>query len=86
MFNQLWTAHLQTEEEKQRFINQVKGSKEVLVRLRDMITEKMNELETTERSMKAYDNPNWSHLQAHKNGYMGAMKIIKNILPQDQEN
>jgi len=84
-FNNIWTAHLQTEEEKTRFINQLRGSREVLDRLRQLIEMKETELGKAERNISVYDSPNWSHLQAHRNGYANAMAITKNLITQDQE-
>jgi hypothetical protein len=84
--NQYWTAHLQDPEEKQRFINQVAGSKEVLERLRDIIQVKEQELGEAERSQKAYGVPNWDYLQAHRNGYSQGLSAIKKFLTPDQES
>lgn len=83
--NQIWTAHLQTPEEKQRFINQLRGSSEVLERLNQLIEMKQNELGAAERNISVYQSPNWAYLQAHRNGYSNAMSIIKNLLTSDQE-
>lgn len=80
MFNQYWTAHLQTDDEKQRFINQLQGAREILERLTQLIEEKERDLGSSERTIKVYENPNWAFLQAHKNGYASAMKIIKQLL------
>ena len=81
----MWTAHLQTDEEKQRFRNQLYGSREVLERLSKLVETKENELGAAERNQSAYENPNWAYLQAHRNGYASAMKVIKNLLTLDQQ-
>lgn len=83
--NQYWTAHLQTDEEKQRFINQLYGARDVLERLQHLIEMKEYDLGAAERSIKAYETPSWAFLQAHKNGYASAMKVIKNLITLDQE-
>jgi hypothetical protein len=81
----IWTAHLQTEEEKLRFKNQLHGSREVFERLTQLVEQKENELGAAERNQSAYENPSWAYLQAHRNGYASAMKVIKNLLTSDQE-
>jgi len=83
--NQIWTAHLQTPEEKQRFINQLRGSSEVFERLSQLIEMKQKELGAAERNISAYENPNWAYLQAHRNGYASASTVIKNLLTLDQQ-
>lgn len=85
MYNKIWTAHLQTDEDKQRFLNQLHGSRDVTDRLLDLIDAKTKELGSTERNIKVYDNPNWAYQQAHRNGYYTAMSSIKNLLTLDQE-
>lgn len=78
--NKMWTAHLQTEEEKQRFANQIYGAREVLARLRDIIDQKEIDLAGSERSKEQYENPNWPFLQAHRNGYASMLTAVKNLL------
>jgi len=81
----MWTAHLQTDEEKQRFRNQLYGSREVLERLFKLVETKENELGAAERNQSAYENPNWAYLQAHRNGYASFAKAMKNLLTLDQQ-
>lgn len=85
MYTDAWTSHLKTDEEKKRFVFQMHGASEVLERLQGLIDLKMKELETSERSIKAYASPDWSHLQAHKNGYASALTVLKNLLNLDQQ-
>jgi len=75
----IWTKNLKTPAEQDNFNNQV------LERLRDLLDEKTSELEATELTLKAYDNPNWAYQQAHKNGYKGAMKYLKDLINLDQQ-
>lgn len=84
--NQYWTSHLDTPEEKQRFINQLHGSKEVLDRLLQLISMQEATLGQSERSIKAYESPSWPFLQAHRNGYSSAMNAIKTLLTLDHQN
>ncbi len=84
--NQYWTSHLTTDEEKEQFANQIRGSRMVLVRLNQLI--QMQEMENTkgERSLKAYDSPSWPFLQAHRNGYAAAMNTVKQLITLDHQN
>jgi hypothetical protein len=81
----IWTKNLKTPQEQDNFNNQVLGARPVLERLRDLLDEKTSELEATELTLKAYDNPNWAYQQAHKNGYKGAMKYLKDLINLDQQ-
>lgn len=83
----IWTQHLETAEDKARFLGAVEGAQPVLEVLAELIYRKQTELERSEKSLKSYDNPNWSHKQAHLNGYDSACDAIINILtsrPKEQ--
>lgn len=81
----VWTKNLKTKEEQDNFNNQVLGARPVLERLTDMLDEKLTELERTQLTLKAYDNPNWAYQQAHKNGYAGALTYLKDLINLDQQ-
>lgn len=81
----VWTKNLKTEEEKENFTNQLIGARPVLQRLSDLLTEKEAELDRSERSQKAYENPNWAYLQAHRNGCAGMLQSIKDLINLDQQ-
>jgi hypothetical protein len=81
----VWTKNLKTKEEQDNFNNQVLGARPVLERLRDLIDEKLQGLDGTELTLKAYDNPNWAYQQAHKNGYKGALSLLKELINLDQQ-
>ena len=81
----VWTKNLQTQEEKDNFNNQLLGARPVLERLAELLNEKEVELDRSERSLKAYDNPNWSHLQAHKNGCASMLQSVRELINLDQQ-
>ena len=76
-----WTKHLKAEE-KERFRNSVYGSKTVLDRLDDLLSEYEQDLEKTEVD---YNSPNWDYRQADANGYRRCLKKIKQLITLDQE-
>lgn len=80
-----WTKNLKTPEEQDNFTNQLLGARPVLERLTDLLTEKEVELDRSERTQKAYENPNWAYLQAHRNGYAGALQAIKELINLDHQ-
>lgn len=80
-----WTAHLQTDDEKKRFINQMYGAREVFERLYTLIAQKEKELGMAERSKDAYENPNWAYLQAHRNGCAQQLNAIKKLVTLDHQ-
>ena len=81
----VWTKNLRTEEEKDNFNNQLLGARPVLERLTELLNEKEVELDRSERSVKAYDNPNWAYLQAHKNGCASMLQSVKELINLDQQ-
>ena len=79
-----WSSHL-PKEEQDRFQNIVRHSSQVLERLKDIIEEAEQQLENSELTIEAYNNPSWSHKQAHKNGLKQAYRNIKKIITLDQK-
>lgn len=81
----VWTKNLKTEEEKENFNNQLLGARPVLERLYQLLDEKEVELDRSERNLKAYENPNWAYLQAHKNGCASMLQSVKELINLDQQ-
>ena len=81
----VWTKNLKTPEEQENFNNQLLGARPVLQRLNELLDEKEKELDRSERSQKAYENPNWAYLQAHRNGCAGMLQSIKELINLDQQ-
>jgi len=81
----VWTKNLKTEEEQDNFNNLLLGARPVLERLMELLNEKEQSLEGSERSVKAYENPNWAYLQAHKNGCASMLTSIKTLINLDQQ-
>lgn len=80
-----WTKHLKDPKKKAEFEQYILGSKQLLNRLNDMISEKLEEMDRSETTIDAYNNPNWSSVQAHKNGYRSALKAIRGLVTVDQQ-
>lgn len=81
----IWTKNLKTEEEQNNFNNMLLGARPVLERLTELLIEKENSLGASERSIKAYDNPNWAYQQAHKNGCASMLASVKELINLDQQ-
>ncbi len=81
----VWTKNLRTEDEKDNFNNQLLGARPVLERLHQLLDEKEVELDRSEKSLKAYENPNWAYLQAHKNGCASMLQSVKELINLDQQ-
>lgn len=81
----IWTANLQTDEEKERFQNSLKGSKVVLDRLTEILNVKEMDLDRNMKSLKQYETPNWAFATAHKNGYASALSNIRELINLDQQ-
>lgn len=80
-----WVKNLKTKEEQERFFNTLQGARPVLERLDELLTEKQDTLDRTERTIKAYDNPNWAYQQAHKNGCASMLMAVKELINLDQQ-
>jgi hypothetical protein len=80
-----WTKHCKSTEEKERFQNEVLGSKQVLKRLQELLNEVEGDLDSTELNTKIYDIPNWDYRQADMNGFRRALKTVSKIINLDQE-
>lgn len=81
----VWTKNLKTPEEQENFDNQLLGARPVLQRLNDLLDEKEADLDSSERTQKAYANPNWAYLQAHRNGCASMLHAIKELINLDQQ-
>jgi hypothetical protein len=80
-----WTNHLKTQEEKDRFADSVKGSRLVLERLSQILRQEEDEITRTELSVDSYDNPNWSHKQAFRNGQRSVYRKLQSLTNLDQQ-
>lgn len=78
-----WTSHLKTQEEKDKFIKNVLGSRTTFNRLNDIL----DEMEKGEDIVASdYDNPNWAYRQADINGFKRCLSILKKLTDLDQQD
>jgi 3-methyladenine DNA glycosylase AlkD len=77
-----WTSHLKTEEEKKRFENSIVGSRIVLERLRDLIDERLKELDKLEVD---FNNPNWSYREASIIGARKDLRDLRKLINLDEQ-
>lgn len=78
-----WTKNLKTEEEKERFKNQLLGSKAVLNRQQELLKEMEDDLDRVELNTNIYDKPNWDYRQADINGFRRALKAVNKLITID---
>lgn len=76
----IWTKHLETQEEKDRFIAHIESAQPVLEVLSSLLSEKMGELDRSFLSLKQYQNPNWMAETAHKNGMASAYNAVRELV------
>lgn len=81
-----WTSNLTTEEEINSFRNQVFAAKPVLDRIHQLLDEKEAAVDRSEIQLSEYDNPNWSHKQAFKNGVRAACADLRLLLTVEDKN
>lgn len=80
-----WTKHIKDPDEKVRFENSIKGSKDVLERLSQLLSEEERGLDRSETDVRTYDLPNWDYKQAHKNGFRECLYIVQKLINLDQQ-
>lgn len=61
-------------DQQENFKKSVEASKLVLDKLIEICYNRINNLETV--TIKDYDNPSWSHKQAHRNGEIDELRKI----------
>ena len=81
----LWTKNLRDPEEIEGFEKSLRNSYDVLDRLKEILKEIDDDLVRSELSVKAYETPSWSHLQAHKNGYRECIRDIFRLVNLDNK-
>ena len=81
-----WTSHLNHIDDINRFKSDIRGSKTVLERLRQMLKEEEASLTAAEISPKIYDTPNWDYKQAHTNGFKSALNMVYRIIEIKDQN
>lgn len=80
----IWTQHLSDEKDKENFRQEVLASRRVLGRLTQIVEDQQNKTINADINPKTYEIPNWDYRQAHNNGYLQCLKIMKEILDLDQ--
>lgn len=76
----LWVKHLKDPEEIERLNKAILGSTTMRNRLVDILKEKLQALDTQECSVSDYDNPSWSHKQAHRNGQKASLVEVLKLI------
>lgn len=80
MYTDIWTKHLETPEEKQRFISALESAQPVLETLCTLLDEKIAALDRSFLSLQQYQETNWPLTAAHKNGMASAYSAIKQLV------
>lgn len=79
-FSTAWTKDLEGDA-KADFEALVRNSTRVLTRLKAIIEDRERQLINQGLSSEDFSDPNWSHKQAHRNGGLLELKIIKDLIP-----
>ena len=86
-----WVQHLNVSEnddkDRSDFANVLYNSTPVLARLVDMLFDDLNRVTRTELSIDDFEDTNWSHKQAYRNGYkkaiMDYLALTEGVLNSD---
>lgn len=80
-----WTKKTKSEQEKQEFEEILKRSKPQFDRLREIITERLTNLDLAEESVKDFDMPNWEYRQAFRNGVRATHRYYLDLIDFDKK-
>lgn len=80
-----WTKDLKDLGEIERFTNSLLGSKHILRRLDELLREEEEKIDKTDRSTKAFENPNWALLHAYWNGFRSCLALVRKIINLDHK-
>lgn len=80
-----WTDHLSDPKEKEKFINKLRGNREILDRLLRIYQQDLAELNSYETTLKTYETPSWSAKQAHINGDRSRLMRHIKLVDLDQQ-
>lgn len=75
-----WTKGLE-EKDKENFLQALLHDTLVLGRLKTILNEYIEDLETRRNSHTSYENPNWAYIQADATGCIRTYKKIRDLLP-----
>ena len=75
-----WISDLKTTEEKEEFIKLLSYNQIVLRKLKTILEARMEERSKTSLTISDFDNPNWSHKEAFRNGEKTALRDVLNLL------
>lgn len=78
--NFTWIKNLTSKEDKVNFEQQVLADKFVLERLKEILDEYEQELSIGETGLDQFKDPNWSYLQAFRNGDRHRIAELKKLL------
>jgi len=78
--HQSWIRHLPNEEERANFKKSLLAARHVLKRLREILEEERSNLSNQETSIKDFEDTNWSHKQAFRNGERKGLKYVEDLL------
>lgn len=81
-----WYSNIRSEDEKERFVRSILGSKSVLDRLVQILDEEEQKIERSELDISTYEHPNWAAKQAHKNGYRSCLSMLRKLIDVDQKD
>lgn len=81
----VWTQHLNTDADKDRFRTTVKASKQVLDRLKEILDGRVKAINSIETGVDIYTKPGWEALLVHYNSEKGVLKWVQELINLDQE-
>ncbi len=75
-----WVKHLRTPADKEAFIKKLLSGRTALQRLTELMVEDGISLTDKEVSETDFEDPNWSHKQAFRNGQRSVLKKYLRIM------
>jgi hypothetical protein len=82
----VWTKHLKSEEEKERFRSGLIGSRIYFQRAEELLNENLETLQKEEISTTQFEDPNWAYKQAYLNGKKAQLMADIKLMTLDQKD
>lgn len=76
-----WTKHLPDPKAQENFEIVLRNNTQLFTRLEGILQERINELNKASFSESDFEDPNWSHKQAHRLGKLSVLKWLQDLIP-----
>lgn len=83
----VWTSDIKEPAKKSKMEMAVRNAAHdiVLIRLKEIIGQRIDRTGDIPLKLEEYDNPAWAYKQAHLNGYAAGLKFVYDLIDLEKE-